>query len=187
MTILQGKLPSRSTALTVAGLAAWFSVTALSQHPVKIFDRLREYDPIEALIPNWRFFAPEPAQNDFHVFHRVLTAANEETPWKLTSHIAKRSWRNFIWFPEHRQEKGLIDICSHLQIQITRNDKSLIQTYPYLTMRDYVRRSVLHEYANSVIPKGFQFLVARSCGFDEGPDLEYLLVSPFIPLSQCGA
>lgn len=177
-------LPSRNTMLVAGGFAAWFGVTVLSQHPAKVFDRLRDFDPLEALIPNWRFFAPEPIQQDFHIFHRVVVMGEPETPWKLTSEIADRSWSHFVWFPAHRVEKGLIDICSHLHMQVSRNDKNLTDAYPYLTLRDYVRKVVLEEAADGPTPDGFQFLVARACGFDEEQDPDYLLVSPYVSLES---
>jgi len=97
-----------------AGLATWWLVTGASHHPLRVFDRFRSFDPTGTLVPNWRFFAPEPAQHDFHILHRVLTAEGEQTPWLETSHIAPRAWVQMVWFPARRREKALVDICNEL-------------------------------------------------------------------------
>lgn len=79
-----------STLLAAAGFATWLTATALCQHPDRSFDRLRGSAAGRTLIPDWRFFAPNPALHDFHVLHRVVLAGGDATPWRLSSELAER-------------------------------------------------------------------------------------------------
>ena len=179
-TEIQHRAPT--TLMAAAGLAAWFGVTTFCQHPERMFDGLRRYDRVGALIPNWRFFAPEPAQHDFHVLHRVLMADGEQTEWQLTSTIAARSWKDWIWFPARRQEQALFDICSDLIMHMSLRTRDLTDTSGFIMLKGLVRRIVLAQYAETAVPSGFQFVIARYTGYDEDNDPEYVLVSAFVPL-----
>ncbi|MBU2666320.1 hypothetical protein KOI35_22720 [Actinoplanes bogorensis] len=172
-----------TTAIT-AGLVGWFGVTVLSQHPQQVFDRFRKYDVPGLLIGNWRFFAPEPAQHDFHLLHRVLTADGEQTRWSETIVIPQRRWRQMVWFPERRQDKAIFDICADLIAYLGRPGVDITATTPYEVMRDVVEHAVRAQYPGSERPRGFQFVIARSTGYDESNKPDYLLVSPFVPLED---
>jgi hypothetical protein len=163
-----------------AGFAGWWLVSAASQHPLVVFDRLRARDR-HALVPNWRFFAPEPAQHDFHVLHRVLTADGEQTPWSATSRITPRSDLHIVWFPARRREKAVFDVCSRILLQLETG--GLAADIPaYHLLREFVEVAVRRGCQGQPLPQGFQFLIARHAGYDEEQDPDYLFLSPFIPL-----
>ncbi|MGW5053719.1 hypothetical protein [Actinokineospora sp. NPDC004072] len=168
-----------TTAIT-AGLAAWFGITVASQHPHPMFDRFREYDVTGLGIANWRFFAPEPAQHDLHVLHRVLGVDGVTSPWTLTAEIPERRWRQAVWFPDRRGDKALFDVCHELLQYVGRPETKITGTAAYKIVVDSVERRVRTDHATA---KGFQFVIARSAGYDEEPDPDYLLVSPFVPLT----
>ena len=168
------------TGLLAAGLATWFGVTVASQHPNPVFDRFRQYDFTGLAIANWRFFAPEPAQHDFHVLHRVL-GEDGPSPWALTVEIPERSWRQAIWFPDRRSDKALFDVCHELLQHLGFPGVELTGTSAYRVLRDSVERRVR---ADHPAVKGFQFVIARSAGYDEEPDPDYLLISPFVPMTD---
>jgi hypothetical protein len=170
--------------LVTAGLGLWFVVTAASQHPNTMFDRFRVYDRAGLLIPNWRFFAPEPARHDFHVLHRVLTADGIETPWEETSRFVPRSWTHAVWFPGQRRHKAIFDICHDLVRHLQLPGHDLTRSPAYLLLRDFVERTVRSEHAGRELPLGFQFTVARHTGYDVEQDPDYILVSPFVPLVE---
>ncbi|MGH8929679.1 MAG: hypothetical protein ACRDZO_03325 [Egibacteraceae bacterium] len=172
------------TLLVTAGLAAWFGATAASQHPHRLFDRFRDYDPTGLFVPNWRFFAPEPAQHDFHVLHRVLTADGEQTLWNQTSQIAPRALVQAAWFPGRRREKAIFDICNELIVHMGTPGLDVTRSPAYLMLRDSVELAVRTEFAGRKLPQGFQFLIARHTGHDEEHDPDYVLVSPFVPLEE---
>jgi hypothetical protein len=165
-----------------AGLGAWFLATAASQHPHRAFDRFRDYDPTGLFVPNWRFFAPEPARHDFHVLHRVLTADGEQTPWRETTSISPRAWRHMAWFPDRRRDKAVFDVCNELILLLAIPNVRIERSAPFELLRDAVELEVRREYAGGRPPQGFQFLVARHTGHDQEPEPDYLLASPFVAL-----
>jgi hypothetical protein len=172
------------TAAVTAGLVTWFGVTVLSQHPHPVFDRFRRFDATGLMIGNWRFFAPEPAQHDFHVLHRVLTADGRQTPWTETTRIPRRTWAQVVWFPDRRQDKAVFDICADLITYLNGSGTEVTTTPAYEVLRDFVERAVRREHPAGPPPRGFQFVVARSAGYDESHDPDYLLVSPFVPMPE---
>ena len=174
------------TILTASCFAAWLAGTVLSQHPDRQFDRLRECAAGRLLLPDWRFFAPEPGQHDYHVLHRVLTADDEVTPWQLTLADPRRpghqrSWKDLFWHPDLRHNKALFDVCRGLAIHINEG-RDLTQTFQYRLLRDFVERTVRAQYLSQEPPAGCQFMIAQYTGYDDDHEPGYLMVSPFIAL-----
>lgn len=168
------------------GLAGALLVTASAQHPNKMFDRARRLDPIGILIPNWRFFAPEPARHDFHVVHRTRDADGAVTDWEETVPSSPRSWRHAVFFPERRRDKALSDICTEAGVLASRGVVSGSPSYRLL--REFVRGRVL-EHAGArgggegAAVAGFQFAVIRYSGYDDSEDPQHILVSEFVALT----
>jgi hypothetical protein len=166
-----------------ATFAAWLVVTVSNHHPLSQFDRLRPYDRTGLLIPNWRFFAPEPAQHDFQILHRVLSADGEQSPWRQTRRFASRAWAHMIWFPDRRHDKALFDICNELLMAKGTGVRDVSRTAPYRLLRDFVAYTVRQEHAGGEMPQGFQFVIAQDAGHDEEREPVYLLVSEFVSLA----
>ena len=118
------------------------------------------------------------------MLHRVLTADGEQTPWAETTHIPRRTWRQVVWFPERRQDKAIFDICADLIVHLGRPGVDVTTTPAYEVLRDFVEQTVRRRQAAGRTPKGFQFVIARSAGYDESTDPDYLLVSPFVPMQE---
>ena len=165
-----------------AGFGGWLLATAASQHPHRAFDRCRDFDPTGLLVPNWRFFAPEPAKHDFHLLHRVLTADERQTQWQETTPISPRRSVHAVFFPARRREKAMFDICNELIMLMAIPRLDLARTVPFELLRNHVELRVREQHATT--PQGFQFLIARHTGHDESEDPDYLLASPFIPLEE---
>lgn len=166
-----------------ATFVGWLLVTGSSHHPMALFDRFRPYDRTGMLIPNWRFFAPEPAQHDYLVLHRVLTADGEQSLWRQTSGYAPRAWAHVIWFPDRRHEKALFDVCSELLMVKGSDNRDVSGTVAYQLLRGYVEKIVRQEHTGGPLPRGFQFVIAQHTGHDEEHDPRYLLVSEFLTLA----
>lgn len=168
--------------LTRLGGALLLLGTVASQHPNPSFDRVKNKDILSSVFPNWRFFAPEPAQHDYHVIYRTLSEAGETSQWRLIEVIAGRKFRQIGWYPARRPEKAIFDIASEL---IANLDKGMdvVRTYPtYHVLREFVRKQVRMAGADGV--KGFQFGLARYTGYDESGDPEVIFVSPYTPLEE---
>ena len=101
--------------ITVAAMAAWLVVTVVSQHPDRGFDKLRKADPTGLLIPNWRFFAPEPAVDDTHLLYRFHSPeTGEYSQWYSANQAQQRKLVHAFWFPGRREEKAVFDVTAGL-------------------------------------------------------------------------
>ncbi|GAA2077646.1 hypothetical protein GCM10009801_33880 [Streptomyces albiaxialis] len=173
-------------AAAATALAAWFTVTALSQHPDRTnFDRIRHLDWIGLGIPDWRFFAPNPAQQDYRLFHRSLDADGNETAWREAMPMAPRRWTQALWFPSRRQDKGFFDLMSQTVTLMNEPRAKVADTVPYRLLAGHVEHELRAERRHSgrPLPRGFQFLVAQDGGYDDEETPSYLFTSAFIPLT----
>jgi hypothetical protein len=170
------KCAPAAVALTGGAILA---ATLFSQHPNRIFDRFRKLDQIGFWIPNWRFFAPEPAMSDFHILHRTLSADDFESPWEESHVVTPRKATHLFWFPDRRIDKGIFDVASELVSHLGAQEALILNSPAYRVLRSFVR----HRIQSSAHPPlaGFQFLLARSTGVDTSAEPEEILTSPFIP------
>ncbi|WP_426624478.1 hypothetical protein ACPPVW_18300 [Leifsonia sp. McL0607] len=156
--------------------------TFFSQHPNRVFDRLRSRDKIGFWLPNWRFFAPEPAQNDFHILHRTLSVNGEESDWEETHETTPRRLRHFVWFPDRRIDKGIFDAAAELMAVVPLGEKRVLTCPAYRAVSAFVLRRITDNTPHPVA--GYQFMLATSTGYDETTEPEELLTSPYIPMEH---
>lgn len=164
-----------AASIAVAVLIATF----FSQHPNRAFDRFRAVDRIGFLLPNWRFFAPEPAQTDFHILHRTLDSDGVESPWQDTHVISPRRAVHIIWFPDRRTDKAVFDVVGEILGAVPGGQEAVVTSPAYRLLSGFVRSRIEHESHSQLA--GYQMMVASSHGFDESTDPEEVFISPFIP------
>jgi hypothetical protein len=172
-----------------AGFAAWFWATVGAVHPSEAFSRIRRNDPTGVLIPNWRFFAPNPANVDYALIHRVEHSDGTVTPWSYTVQPYRRHWVQTFWFPTRRRSKTLFDLTSELLVVAHRLamrgelDGDTLMRYPAVAaMREYVESVV--RGTDGPPPSGFQFALVEHSGYDESEDEapRFLFLSVYLPL-----
>lgn len=156
--------------------------TTASQHPNPGFSRVMRIDLFSAMFPNWRFFAPEPAQHDYHFFYRTLDEAGRTSSWKLVDVIAGRRTHQIAWFPGRRPEKAVFDICSELITALDKGFDELVKLPAYRLLQNFLRHEIQRSGADGV--KGFQFTLTRATGYDDTHDPEIIFVSPYTPLKD---
>lgn len=129
----------------VAGIVfgAWFLLSLAGQ----IWGRdsnIRRM-PIGRLIPDWRFFAPEPAVDDRVVIYR-RKSADEIGPVE-TVHFPRARALRWIWNPQNRRHKAVLDLSDGVHRLADRlNDgqqsrdlpDALVLTEPYLVLLNLV-------------------------------------------------
>ena len=170
-------------AVACALLGGWVLATAASQHPQREFDHFGHRDRLGCVIPNWRFFCPEPARHDYHVMHRVLAADGNVSSWEETVRIESRRWRHMVWYPDRRRGKATFDLCSQLGV-LLGGRQDVTQFCSYQLLRNMVARAVADGQTETAVPpQGFQFLVGRHTGHDESVEPTYILCSAFEPFS----
>lgn len=172
------------TAIT-AGFAAWFVTTAISQHPDRNFERARNLDRTGTgvLVPNWRFFAPNPATEDQHFLYRLASAdRTEHTPWRAVYEIEPRRLMHAFWFPGRRQEKAIFDVASTLLQNRAANvpiQREAAQAAERL-VRDFVRSRIEPEDG---FPH-FQVLLVRYSGYDHSEKPIYDMVFDYAEVAR---
>jgi len=151
--------------VTYGVLSGWLTITFLSQDPRRKFNAPRRLDPTGALIPDWRFFAPRPGVNDYHLLARDELPGGLFTDWTEVCNVEKRSWTHSFWYPSRRAEKVLTDAAAGLQAMLPKlkDRENVLVSIPYLTLLNYVTNQVRHHPE----AKRVQFLVATSAGYDD--------------------
>lgn len=166
-----------------AFFGTWFALSFLKQEPTRKLNWTDRLDPSGMLIPDWRFFAPNPGMWDNHLLYRDELDDGTTTPWREVNPSAQRFWVHILWYPDRRDEKALFDLVSAIArttVDERFTDVRDIQvTTAYLMLINYIsRRQPHHPHA-----KATQFLISRSAGRDEGEPPLALFLSDVHPLS----
>lgn len=173
-------LASTAAALVEVGLSAWVIVSATNQLPNRSFDWARKYDPAVMFIPNWRFFAPNPAVHDFRLAHRLLLEDGSSTEWIDTKTVPRRSWFNTVWFPSRRRDKAITDMSNSLIERMDERNTLVEESLAYKSLRNLVRGVVAADLGTeSPRPNGFQFALGRDAGYDDSEEPTVFFTSRF--------
>jgi hypothetical protein len=157
--------------------ASWFISTVLCQHPDRGYDKVRKLDKTGSGIgiPNWRFFAPEPAVEDQHFLYRLANEdKTEHSEWRSCFTIAPRKAIHAIWFPGRRVEKAVFDVASTLLNNKNNNsplnEKARVAAHDLMV--DAVRRRLTPEPGFPY----FQIMLIRYSGYDHSEPPKYDMV-----------
>lgn len=156
--------------------------TVATQHPNPMFARLKRMDPLSAAFPNWRFFAPHPAQHDYHIVYRSLSELDISSKWASAEVITRHNFRNIAWFPGRRLEKGIFDIVSELLVDLRQGFDVAGKRPAYRLLRGFIREKITENDSDDC--KGFQFGVVKTAGYDAAEPAEIVFVSPYVPISE---
>lgn len=170
-------------AAAVGGVATWWVATALSQTPNRRFDHVRRYDRSQVTIPNWRFFAPNPAEHDQRVAYRVRFADGAVSPWHDLYVPARRRWNHALFYPSRRRDKGIHDLTTILLEHMATSLATVERSQGYRVLLGVVRRSVQERFGDD--PRGvagMQFLLARDAGYEESIEPELIFASRYEPV-----
>jgi hypothetical protein len=170
--------------VTRAAAAAVLLGTLSAQHPNPLFNKAQKMDIFSALFPNWRFFAPTPAQHDYHVLYRTLNEDGETSSWKMVEVIVGRKLHQMFWFPGRRPEKAIFDIVTELITQLDKGFSAMMKLPSYRMLCAFLRHRI-RENGEAEGVKGFQFTLVRATGFEES-EPEVIFVSPYTPMAGPG-
>lgn len=178
----------RDTFTGPGSLARWVGAgmlvtTLAAQHPHIVFDRARTKD-LFSVIPNWKFFAPNPAVHDFHYTYRTLGLEGDTSEWREIEIITSRRLHQAFWFAARRPEKAVFDICTAILQEAQRGGVRQAQKLSsYELLVAFIRRTIREEQGWTTV-KGFQFAVVRAAGHDRDEPPETLFVSPYTPMEN---
>lgn len=115
----------------------WLLVSLLVYIP-RLTVRLRSWD-VFMIVPEWRFFAPVPAQGVYHVLYRDELRDGSVTDWTEIQVAEKRRWWNCLWNPGRRGRKAFFDAVVELVQHVKYSpEMPLESSTPYLTLLNYV-------------------------------------------------
>jgi hypothetical protein len=173
-----------ATFVVSATLGGWALATLACQHPSREFERLRVRDVFGVLLPDWRFFAPNPGQHDYSLVYRVLGHDDAQSTWYDTPSICSHSWRRVLFFPDRRREKALVDVANDLIAAMRRvSGTALADTVAFVLLRNAVEARIRSVADAESLPKGFQFVLGRDGGYDDGEEPQCIFASQFIALA----
>lgn len=181
----------RHPALT-AGLALWFGLTVVGQKLWRPESPTRSrWQPLHLVLPDWRFFAPDPGVYDQVVLYRTGSGSGPPSGWTAVREPEPRRVRHAVWNPQQRVDKALWDVCAELTrfIDLRRRAdveasvivRDLQLSVPYLTLL-----SIVSDRASPSSPGCVQFMIALSGGWDPEPP-EVAFVSDWHPLGAGGS
>lgn len=159
--------------------------TICCQHPQPSFSRLVKLDVFSTLFPNWRFFAPTPAQHDLQFYLRTLDEAGETSDWEPVEVIAGRKAHQILWFPERRAEKAVFDLGSEVMRHLDKGFTTARTLPGYQILCGYFRARIEDSGGTGI--KGFQFTLVRNAGYDDSEEPEIVFVSPYTPMRAASA
>ncbi|MCF3183053.1 hypothetical protein IPZ70_24365 [Streptomyces polychromogenes] len=163
--------------------AGMLVATVAAQHPHPAFDRSRAKD-VFSLIPNWKFFAPNPAVHDFHYVYRTLEPGGATSEWHEIEMIEPRRLRQAFWFATRRPEKAVFDICTAILQLAAKGGAAAAQTNSaYQVLVEFIRRTIRERHGEDTV-RGFQFAVVRAAGHDTAEEPEPLFLSPYTPMKR---
>lgn len=162
-------------------------MTVFSQHPLRAFDRLRKADRNGLVLPDWRFFAPDPIRYDFALLFRTGTGSDNVTEWQFAQPATcSRQWRHGLWYPEQRLNKALLDVCQSA-LKSLRNTNPGSAEAPLLILRSLAEISARQTSPSEQLSENMkypyistekmQFAITRYGGFDSKARMEVLYVS----------
>jgi hypothetical protein len=138
--------------LLVGFFATWFIVSVLVLVP-RLNVRIRMSDWF-ALVPEWKFFAPEPGRWDYYLVYRDQLMDGSVTEWTEAIVAGSRTKWNAFWNPTKRGRKALLDATNELAAHIRVEDRGIEASVPYLTLLNHVSalpRPAASEFTQFVI------------------------------------
>ncbi|MFF5986741.1 hypothetical protein [Prauserella flavalba] len=163
----KGTAPGRGALYGVLG--AWFGLTVVGQKLYRDQRKQTIWDKLYLVIPDWRFFAPNPGIHDHHLLMRDQLADGSLTAFREIGGVQERTLLHAVWHPHRRAEKTVFDSVAELLRYVGQHgeglngpDPSLQLSVPYLTLLSYVTSREHHPDAVRT-----QFLIAVSGGYEE--------------------
>jgi len=141
----------------------WGLLSFLSQGNDRLRKRFKSLDPL-GLIPNYRFFCPDPIRTDYHLYYRLRATDSQVGDWREIT-IGKRSRVfGFLWNPLKRDRKIFYKTVKVLRTGGKRKE----QENTYLALLQWVGEKNTRSGAEAV-----QFRITSKQDFArEGPERE---------------
>jgi len=171
-----------------AVFATWLGLTVAGQKLYRKDGVPSRWDKLHLIVPDWRFFAPDPGVHDHHLLMRDHLPDGSCTGWRQINHVEERRWSHALWHANRRAEKSVFDLTAELLRFIAKHrtadrplghvDPVVQLSVPYLTLLAHV---TAQEHAAGAA--GTQFLIAISGGYEEDEEPAMVFLSAVHPIA----
>ncbi|MGY5123171.1 hypothetical protein [Streptomyces nigrescens] len=166
----------------IAAAAAVVGTVATQHYHITVYNRVQSKDPF-SLIPNWRFFAPEPGVHDYAFIYRTTDTDGSRSRWQGVDLITGRKMQQLVWFPARRPEKAVFDLATEL-LHVIDKDFAVITKMPAYRLLERYVVSRIRAAAPDERVAGYQIAMVKSTGYDKGHDPQMVMLSPYTPLNR---
>lgn len=122
--------------LVIAFYAIWLLISALYQVDFSLAVWIKKLDAL-ALLPRWKFFAPNPSVADYKLFVRDRLADRSVTTWREIELSGEKTLAAAVWNPARRRVKVVVDAMRRIRILAATPEADpevLAASLPYLTL-----------------------------------------------------
>lgn len=172
-------MSARAATVASAAFALWFGASVVGQRLWRRPGRSR-WDRLHLLIPDWRFFAPDPGVYDHHLLLRGRRADGHDAAWEEITDVEPRRIVHAAWHPSQRAEKAVFDVCAELfrfvedrrrrGVEAEELARSVQLSVAYLTLLTFATAR-----ASAAGLLDVQFMIAISGGYDdEEPEMVFV-------------
>lgn len=155
--------------------AVWYLLSWLVLLP-RFGTFLRSVDVLYFL-PDFKFFAPTPGQQDFHILYRDRFPDGSITEWTEVEPLQDRRPWHALWNEGKRGNKARLDLAVALSTHLVEKDTTLPLSIPYLMLLNHVS-----SIPRPLPPHATQFLLMQSTGSTREKKYELLYASDLHPL-----
>ncbi len=159
------------------GLSVAVSVARLHK---PVAGRLDGLDFLQ-LLPDWKFFAPEPNRSDYHLLARHRTGSEAPGAWQVLENSRKHTLRPHLLDPHRRLRKAMVDVsASYIVISEERRRESAEQLRPTLSTSMTYLLLLSLATAKRLAGEEIQFAVVATRD-EEDDNGEVVMLSDFHP------
>lgn len=163
-----------------AAAAIVVATVGTQHHHLLAYNRIQRKDRY-SLLPNWRFFAPDPGVHDYHFLYRTAAADGGLSRWNGIDLESGRRPGQMFWFPKRRVEKAFFDISVELVSVIDRGFPVIMSTTAYRLLDGYVANRVRRERPDAA---AYQIAMVKSGGYDTGAPPRMVMLCPLVPAAD---
>lgn len=121
-------------------LSSWFVFSILNQFDNKFISFIKRFDFFH-LIPSWKFFAPKPLIQSYHLYFRDKTSTGEISEWTHIPTTSARKLKHAIWNPGRRYHKLFLDSIKQLEKktdELEKTPEAIQISTPYLLLLNLI-------------------------------------------------
>jgi hypothetical protein len=146
----------------VAALACWWVAMTAGNLPWVDPKEVRARERWGSLIPNWKFFTPNPIAFDDHLRVRTVAPDGAAGPWRDAAPIPSRAWRHAVWFPMRRRDRALSNILPGVGQAAAKRD--ILSASAALRVLDGIAAHVVRQQDPAATAYQFSILRCRGEG-----------------------